>query len=252
MASALRLALSLAWSPAGAFPSFKRPGASLRESLIIYGVFLLVYAAFFAHKPPDFPSAMENAGLGPRGFGFWLQSGLVSTFLYAVWFGALAAFLNLGREGRLFFRTLLQLLWVALAAAFMALHVKGRMPLPLFAAAWLAAAAPGVWLVRSRPLPLAAILSLLLAVNVFGIISFAPLAVAVHLRSENLYMGLQFAFLFWMMGVTTKGLRDLTGISLPRCFMSLLLSFAVTILALFSMYLIGAIPPDLLKASMAI
>ena len=79
---------------------------------------------------------------------------------------------------------------------------------------------------------------------------FGGLAVAI--RSESLYMGTQFLFLFWMMGVATSGLKALSGIGLPRCFLSLISSFMLTVFFLFSLYFMKLIPMEMLKASMAI
>jgi hypothetical protein len=251
--SAFRLGWQLLFSPRKAFTAIgERKDSALPASLWIYAAFLVAYAAFYTLKPVDFPSMMEHSGLQTEGFFFWLRAGLLGTFLYAGWFAALLAFLNLAREGKLPLKILAQLLWVVAAAAALTAYAKHAVDTWLFLLIWVALIAPGVWLVRRYRLPWLKLLSLLVAVNVFSLVSFAPLGIAAAVQNENMYMGAQFLFLFWMLGVSTSGLRKLTDISLPRCFISLCLSFVVTIFLLFSLHLVGLVPPEMLKASMAI
>jgi hypothetical protein len=75
-----------------------------------------------------------------------------------------------------------------------------------------------------------------------------PMAAAVAARSPDLFMGAQVVEGLWLLGVGTLGLRALTGLRLPRAFMSMLLAMLFQVAFAFTLYMLGLVPPEILKA----
>jgi hypothetical protein len=93
--------------------------------------------------------------------------------------------------------------------------------------------------------PLAAFM---LALNAVGLIMLGPMELAVFADSEQLFKFAQIAGGLWILGAGTLGLRALTGMRLPRCFMAVLLSMFMQIAFAFSLHMLGLVPKDILKA----
>ena len=93
-----------------------------------------------------------------------------------------------------------------------------------------------------------AVASLMCALNIVGLLLLAPMWLSVQLGAEGLFKGAQIAGGLWILGCGTLGLRALTGLRLPRCFMSVLLSMFMQIALAFTLHMLGLVPKDILKA----
>ena len=88
----------------------------------------------------------------------------------------------------------------------------------------------------------------MLGVNVIGVALIPLMTVAVRARSAGAVTTVQALGGLWMRGVGTLGLRQLTGLRLPRAFMALLFSMVFQIAVAFTLHLLGIVPKDILKA----
>lgn len=235
-------------SPTAAAETARAPG-SLAPSAAIYAAFLLASALFYAWKPFDFPDRNAPYPKVPQGLAFWLKVMAWQPPLELAWIFFLGALLEWFREGKLFFRMLGGVLATAAPFILLVLFQQSQLGKGAYGglfALWLGLLAYGA---RRAPsgdwLPLAAFM---LALNAIGLVMVPPMAAAVGLDSEGLFKGAQIVGGLWILGGATLGLRALTGLRLPRCFMAVLLSMFMQIAFAFSLHMLGLVPKDILKA----
>jgi hypothetical protein len=75
-----------------------------------------------------------------------------------------------------------------------------------------------------------------------------PMALAVFIDADSLFKGAQIAGGLWVLLCGTLGLRALTDLRLPRCFMAVLMSMFMQIAFAFTLHMLGIVPKDILKA----
>ncbi len=244
------LARDLVAAPDRAFERLERPGAALAESALLYLAFTIAFSLFYAWKPPDFPQAARaafEAGGMPQGFWFWLGTGVLGAFMTALWVAMLGTILQFAPRAWQPLALALQLAWTTGTVVAVVLYKQTQVSQLALALMWAALLAPLAWVAKTRTIPWARLLSLMLALNVFAILSCAPMVVAVILRSENLYILSQAGVLLWMLLVGTRGIRRFTGFATPRVFLSLGFSMVGSVMALFTLYFMGLVSERMLK-----
>jgi len=218
--------------------------------LAIYLAFTLGYMLFFRFKPFDFPDQNAAFPREPQTLMFWFKTMLWQPPLEAAWVAFLLGLAAWFRSGRLPARLLGAVAWCAapfvLMAAYAAHAGIGKAALAAGSLVWLGLFLP-LWLraTRAEALP---VLNFMLGVNAVGAAVLAPMILAVWLRGSALFMAAQAAGGFWILGCATLGLRELTGLRLPRAFMAVLLSMFFQIALAFTLHLLGVVPKDILKA----
>ncbi len=250
MREALRLARLYLVSPSQAAEAARRE-ENFRPNLQLYLAFVAATMVFFAVKPFDFPdtsAVLPRAGADPL---FWLKTALFQPPLEAAWIVSLMGLVCWLRGGSLPVRLAVAVAWAASPFILMAAYSSPNMGMGklLFAALsllWAAAYYPLLrGLSRQDWLPLA---SFMLGVNVIGVALIPLMTVAVLARSAGAFTTVQALGGLWMLGVGTLGLRQLTGLRLPRAFMALLFSMVFQIAVAFTLHLLGIVPKDILKA----
>lgn len=244
--------MNLIWtfirSPKAAAAAAKKP-ENFRRCLEIYGVFLFTSMLFYWIKPADFPESMGPA----HGLGFWFKT----MFLWQPVFEALSIALLLGlvqwfKSGSMAVRLVGGVAWAAfvLLINVVAYTQQNGTSKPVFALGALAGFAPFFFLLRGLPAtewkPVAAFM---LGLSSLGLVQNAGLVPATWALSPSLYKGVQVTVALWMLGAGTSGLRDLTGLRLPRAFLALFLSMFFLIAAAFTLHLLG-FPAEALKAAL--
>jgi hypothetical protein len=236
------------FSPTAAAETARAPG-SLAPSIWVYGAFLFASAAFYAWKPFDFPDRNAAYPKEFQGLSFQLKVMSWQPLLELAWIFFLGALLEWFREGKLFLKLLGGVVATALPFILLVVYQQGGMGKAAYGLlffAWLGALAYGA---RRAPAadwkPLTAFM---LAINAVGLVMLAPMALSVGLDSEQLFKGAQIVGGLWILGAGTLGLRALTGMRLPRCFMAVLLSMFMQIAFAFSLHMLGLVPKDILKA----
>lgn len=235
-------------SPSGAADAARLPG-SLAPALAIYAVFLLATALFYSRKPFDFPDRNAAFPRETQNLAFWLKVMVWQPPLEAAWIVFLTALVEWFRRGRLALRLMGATLATALPFVLIILYYQSVLSWGVFAAAavcWLAALTP---LLRRAPAEQwRAVTSFMLALNVIGLTLLVPMKLAISLDSSPLYTGSQIAGGLWILLTGTLGLRALTGLRLPRCFMSVLLSMFLQIAFALTLHFLGVVPKEILKA----
>lgn len=258
--SALSFARDLAFRPSRALERLSAPGAALPESLRIYAVYLLASAAFSLLRPAGFPAedAALAVSLEGRGASFWIGVQAWDTLLLA----ALALFLGwqcwLLRPDRPGFppprrRILASFLLGCLPALPLLLFVAQAIPRAALLAAlllWLAGLLPG--LRRRDPAGWRPLASLALALSVPNLAALPALALATALRSQQLYAAAEAAVLLWTLALGSFLLGRLERLPTSRAFASLLLSLLWQLVLLASLYFLGAVSKDVLRAAMTL
>jgi hypothetical protein len=234
-------------SPARAAEA-SRDEDNLAPCLWIYAACTLATMLFFTLKPFDFP---DQSAAYPR--EFWFKAMLWQPPLEAAWMAFLLGLAVWFRQGSLPLRLALGVAWAAAPLGLSVYSVAGadahiaKWALGLEAAA-LCLLVP-LWrrLARAEVLP---VVIFMLGVNVIGIVMLAPMVLAALLRSSNFFMATQVVGGFWILGWGTLGLRELTGLRLPRAFMAVLLSMFFQIQIAVTLYMSGLMSKGVLKALM--
>lgn len=250
MTQTLALAWDVLFRPTRAFRRMQTPGSALVPSLAIYAFAWTLSVLFYAFKPPDFPMPEgETAVLVSHSAGYWLGVEAVGFGLTLAWLPFLAALVRLFQGGRLFGRLCLAAGWACLPILLAALYHMGVLSRPAFVASWLLVALPLAALLRtSDGTAWGKIAALIFASNAIAAVSLVPMAAAVALRAEWLYMGCQYLQLFWILGWVSKGLKTLVpDLSTARAFLAFFVSMTFPVFALFALHFLGLVSPDFLK-----
>ncbi len=227
-----------------------RQEKSFLPSLWLYAAFLAGYLLFYWLKPWDFPDALAAFPRESLDLAFWLKVMLWQPPLELAWIVFLAGLVAWFQEGSLPLRLTVAVAWVMAPFILMVGYAQsGGLSKEVFAlgsAAWLALFAPLLRKVPRRDWkPLVAFM---LGINVIGLALLVPLEAAVLLRQAAVFNFAQIAGGLWILGAGTLGLRALTGLRLPRAFMAVLLSMFFQVALAFTLYLLGAVPKEILKA----
>jgi hypothetical protein len=226
---------------------------SLAPCLWVFLAFTVGTMLFFIMKPADFPDQSAANAREVQGLMFWLKVMLWQPPLEAAWMAFLLALVAWFRQGALPVRLTSAVAWTAAPFILMAVNsAQGAGPaistatLVLGSAAWLSLFVP-LWrrLTRAEVLP---VVTFMLGINAIGIVMLAPMVLAALVRSPNLFMATQVVGGFWMLAWGTLGLRQLTGLRLPRAFMAVLLSMFFQIAVALTLNRLGLVPKDILKA----
>ncbi|MBI5239524.1 MAG: hypothetical protein HY926_03565 [Elusimicrobia bacterium] len=245
----------------------------------IYAAFTLGTMLFFALKPFDFPDQNAPYPREAQTLMFWFKVMLWQPPLEAAWIAFLLGLVVWFRRGSLPVRLTSAVAWTAVPFILMAVYAAAGKPgagcshldmaaippacyeplaraareirlakwaMLLGAAVWIGLFVP-LWrrLARTEVVPA---ITFMLGVNAVGVAMLAPMILATSLRSKGFFMASQAAGGFWILGCATLGLRQLTGLRLPRAFMAVLLSMFFQIALAFTLHLLGLVPKDILKA----
>jgi hypothetical protein len=227
-----------------------RQTESFRAGLCIYFAFLAGSAVYLTFKPENFPDPNVPVLGEGAGFLFWLKVMLWQPPLELAWILFVAALSAWFREGFWPLRLSTAVLWMALPFLLILLWVqKIPIPKPVFAAGNLICWALFYPCLRKLQYgDLRLIASLLLALNVIGLVLIIGMGTCVALNYPPLFNAVQIAGGLWMLRTGTLGLRTLTGLRLPRAFMALLLSLFFQVALAFNLHLLGLVPKEMLKA----
>ncbi|MBI4385893.1 MAG: hypothetical protein HY551_00775 [Elusimicrobia bacterium] len=255
-----KFARDLLLNPSEAVARIARSPEALRASAILYIAFLCASAIFYALKPENFPPPQGDIELirGPeesRGLWFWIKVQSWNPFLSLVWtvlLGWFSSFLKFSPLGKP-----LSLLTAGVMGMLplipILLYVNHLIPRSIFLAVWLVFLGAMIPALRKRGAsswrPL---LCLVLSVNVVNLALLAPFVLSVALRTAWMYHGLEFVLLFWTLGLGTYALSRLEELSTPRAFCAIFLSMLCQFWLVFSLYFLGLVPKDILKAMMSV
>lgn len=222
---------------------------SLAANLWIYAAFTILSLIFFQLKPADFPDVHAPITPGARDALFYLGMAVWQPVLEAAWIVFILALIRYFDGNSWGFRLTTAVLWTAVP--FILMVLRGQKFLPL--GAYLACLA--IWslplLCRLRAASASqwtSVAGFMLGINAVGLAILPPMALAVALKAPGLFTFTQAAGGLWILGVGMIGLRELTGLRLPRAFMAVLLSMFLQIAFAFTLHLLGLIPKEMLKA----
>jgi hypothetical protein len=233
------------------------PRAALRAAAGVYAVYLATAVLFYTLKPDGFPPPTPGALAAPvdpveRGLLFWIKVQAWSPLLLAVWVAAAAWFSRLLGSGKLAIRLPAAVGAAAVPLLLIVVYYGGSIPKWGFGAAWLVLAgvmAPGFTVFSKEDW--IRIFAALAGVHAIGVLLLVPFTIAVALRSAYFYHAVEFLMLFWVLGLGTYSLRRILSIATARAFAAIFLSLVAQILFVFSMYMLGLMPKEVLKALMA-
>lgn len=244
----LALGKALVFSPTrGAQEARKEE--NLAPAFWLYAAFVLGYMVFFRLKPLDFPDKNAPLPAEVQDLFFWFKVTLWQPPLEAGWILFLLGLVRWFERGSWPVRFMSAVLWTAFPFILIVYYAQNALPKAGLAAgfaAWLSLFYP---LVRGAPRALwRPLIAYMLGLNVIGVLLLAPMTLAVLLDAPMLFTASQAAGGFWILIVGTLGLRELTGLRLPRAFMSVLLSMFFQIALAFTLHLLGLVPKEILKA----
>lgn len=232
----------------------EREGA-LKQSAAILAAYMAVSALFYWLKPEGFPppEGAAPAVMTGHSLWFWLKVELWTPPLTAVLVAMTAWFAQLLKDGRLPRRLPAAALCAAIPPLLLYVYNNSRFPGWLFGACWLglgALSVPGF-----RRMPAAAwtpLWSVMMAVNALALALTPLFAVSVLVRQAVLYHSLEIVLLIWTLGVSTYGAARALGMAAARAFVAVFLGLLCQLTFVFSMYMLGLLPGDVLKALMAV
>lgn len=252
----VKLGWDMAFSPRRAVDAIlKDRNAKLAQAAGVLLLYMAVSAVFYRLKPEGFPTPPEGWTPPdvPRGLWFWVRVQLWTPMLTAVLLATTAWFSQLLRGEHLPRRMLGAVLSGAIPVLLLVVYANNRIPAWAFGGAWLGLIAlmvPGYRrLPAGRWLPLAAVI---MSVNALAVAMTPFFTLSVFMRSEMLYHILEFALLFWTLGVATVAVGKVLDLPAARAFAAVFLGLLSQILFVFSMRTLGLLPNDVLKALMAV
>lgn len=244
--------MPLAWdfltTPSRAAKTCASPGAFV-SNLRIYLIFMAASLIFFQLKPADFPDANIPIVQVTRDFSFWLGMILWQPVLEAAWIVFILGLLRWFAAGSWSVRLMTAVAWTALPFILMILRNLNNISLPGYVALLLLWSLPLFGLIRAAPkAEWRTLAGFMMGINAIGLAILPPMALAVGLKAPGLFTFTQAAGGLWILGAGMLGLRELSGLRLPRAFMAVLLSMFLQIAFAFTLHLLGLIPKDMLKA----
>lgn len=227
-----------------------RDRAELAPNARLYAAFVLGSMLLFWLKPFDFPDRNAPLPRETQDFAFWLRAMLWQPPLEAAWIAALLGLAEWMRKGALGLKLVTSVAWAAAPVFLIVAHAqRGGLGKPAFAVGILVLFGLFVPLLRRAPreerVPVA---SFMLGLNAVALVMLAGMTAAVLAGSPQLFQAAQVAGGLWMIGAATLGLRELTGLRLPRAFMAVFLSLVFQIAFAVALYFLGVVPKDILKA----
>lgn len=244
----LALAKIFLFSPYRAAEAARRQ-ENLTPGLAIYAAFTAASIAFLCVKPADFPDAGAPLPSQTQGLAFWLRVSAWQPPLEAAWIVFLMGLIRFFSAGSWVLRLVAAVAWTSLPFILMVLYTTSAIPQPLLAAGlalWLGLLAASAR--RTSRQDWKALVTYMLALNIIGLAIMIPLCGAAWARHSGLFTFSQAAGGLWILGCATVGLRELTGLRLPRAFMAVLLSMFSQIAFAFALHLLGLVPKEILKA----
>ncbi len=249
LSQALRFCLRFVTSPRKAAQDSRRPEL-LAPAVWIYAAFTLGYMLFYWLKPWDFPDVNAAFPHDTQNLFFWAKVMAWQPPLEAAWILLLAGWVVFFRSGKLGLRMILGVAWTAAPIVLIVLYAqKQGLPKPAFAAGTaLAFGAFYPFLARLPREHWRPLVTFMLGLNALGLIMLAPMIVSVFAGSPGLFQFSQIAGGLWLLAAGTIGLRELTGLRLPRAFLCVLFAMFLQIAFAFALFFLGAVPKEILKA----
>lgn len=237
-------------SPTRAAQAAKEP-KELWVNARIYLAFVVASMLLFWLKPFDFPDANAPLPRETQNLAFWLKVMLWQPPLEVAWIASVVGLIEWLRKGSLGPRMVAGVAWAAGSVFLIVAYAQknGGISKPAFAAG--VAIVFGLFvplLRRTEPAERLRLASFLLGMNAIGLLMLAGMAAATLAGSPSLFQGAQIAGGLWMMGAAALGVRELSGLRMPRAFMAVFLSLVFQITIAVSLHLLGVVPKDILKA----
>jgi len=224
-------------SPSEAFTAIDEgDNALLKQSAVMYAVYLLMDLAFYALKPVNFPPPSADMPVAKFTFSGWLIADVLSSAVFlAGWVFLLSILEPLARKTRMILFLSVCALVALAPAGFMAAFSASSWRGALFVGS-LAIFYAGMWRIARVPdFPYKKILSLLLATSALETISLAAQIPGLIFRLETAYMAAQLIGALWVLGVTIRGVEHFCKTGIARAaaaVLSTLVASFVIILAL--------------------
>jgi hypothetical protein len=249
-------------SPEKAAREHKKPQLDT-ACLWLYVSSVLAFMLLFWVKPFDFPDRIAAVPPEMQDFGYWLKAELWNPVLEAGWVFFLLALLRFYRSGSWPVRLASSVLWTVAPYVLIVAYAR-----PVSFPKWAFAFGSGIWLASYFPVirragksewwplinfsmgvnvimfPIVALLSFALILHVIGIPSIQ--IAGYELGPEKLFMGVQIGGGLWLLAASTVGIRELTGLRLPRAFMAVILSLFLQAALAICLHFLGA--PGVLAA----
>ncbi|MBI3552958.1 MAG: hypothetical protein HY077_10625 [Elusimicrobia bacterium] len=237
----LKAAWLFARSPARA----ARGSPKNRLDLNCLWLYLLATAAFmllFWLKPFDFPDRTAPIPYEMQDFAYWLKAELWQPVLEGGWVVFMLGLLQFFASGtwpvKLATAVLLTASPFILIGAYAQMHAFPY---------WAFAAGCSVWLVpfyyltaKAGPQRWWPLINFSLGVNAIGLPIAGLLSIAALLDQAEAFKAVQIAGGLWLLGATTLGVRELSGLRLPRAFMAVILSAFMQFALAFCLHFLGA------------
>jgi len=196
-------------SPSIAFAAIAEDNnALLRQSAVIYSIYLAADLAFYALKPTDFPPPTADLPVAKFTLYGWLVADVLSSAVFlAGWVLLLSIIEPLARKTRLALFLAICALVALAPAAFMAAFSATSARGALFVGC-LALFYAGMWRIAHIPdFPYKKLLSLLLATSALETVTIAAQIPTAMFRLETIYMAVQIIGALWVLGVTIRGVE---------------------------------------------
>ncbi len=245
--------------PAGAAAEFSAPGAGSGGPLTIYLASCAAYALLLYTKPAAFPADLAEAAAEFSGWSYarllivHTGSELVFTAAFCAAFTGFSGFMTGNRqdggglirgERRLIFSFLSGCAACVIYAA-AAFYFK-RSPLLALPFLFIALAA-GYRAVRHRTRTALAFFRFTLAAGAAELICLPACFLAVHFRSEQLFIVTALAAALWTMALTIKAAKFLFGGTAVRAALAMLFAAAAVIISFYILKNLGAIPAEIFR-----
>jgi hypothetical protein len=210
--------------------------------LYIYIAATVAFVLLFWWKPFDFPDRAAPVPYEMQDLAYWFKAESWQPVLEAGWVVFLLAYLSLFSRGTFPLRLMCAIALTAAPGALLASYVQIKTfaywGLAAGFAAWLA---PFWWLTRragrGQWWPL---INFSLGVNIIGLPIAFLLAICVLADQPQAFQGVQIFGGLWLLGAMTVGVRELSGLRLPRAFMAVLLSAFAQFALAFCLHFLGA------------
>lgn len=228
-------------SPQQAAKSCKKSGVDA-DCLWLYAIATFAFMVVFWLKPFDFPDPNVPVPTELQDFAFWLRAEAWQPVLEFGWIVFLLGFLRFYQKGSWPVRLAASVLWTAapfiLIVLYAQIHAFPKWGFALGCLAWVGSFYPVLKKTgRADWWPL---INFSAGVNAVAIPIVLALAVSVWTRTPELFKAGQIAGGLWLLGATTVGVRELSGLRLPRAFMAVILSAFLQFALTFCLHFLGA------------
>ena len=229
----------------------------LQASLRLFAIALVAAVLFYTFKPTDFPPTDSlDLPLGvdaQQSLVFWAKVQAWEPLLTAVMIVFLGWFCWFFKSGRAGPKLILGACLGLLPTIPMLFYTRNMISKPVFGLLWLAILGGMVPGLRTRAAASwKSLTSLILAINVVNLALLLPFIATVLLRAGSAYHALEIAMVFWTLGLGAYVLSSLDGLPTSRAFSAIFLAMLCQAWFIFSIYLLGLVPKDILKAMMSV